>query len=84
MLQAMETEMLSITKIADNIAIIADEFQISKADLFGPCANGTATETSVVDILIEFHPSATITYLLKPAGGTDWDRSKCDSWAGAY
>lgn len=63
MLQTMGTDMLSITKIADNIAIIADEFKISKADLFGSYANGTATETSAVDILIEFHPYVTITLL---------------------
>ena len=55
--------MLSLQKISADVSSIAEEFQISKADLFGSYANGTATENSDVDVLIEFHPSATTTLL---------------------
>ena len=55
--------MLTLPRITEDIAKIAEEFQISKVDLFGSYANGTATEASDVDVLVEFHPSATTTLL---------------------
>lgn len=50
-------KMLSIQKISDEVAVVAKEFSISKAELFGSYANGTATEQSDVDLLVEFHPA---------------------------
>ncbi len=46
--------MLSIEKIIDSVAIIAQEYPIKKANLFGSYANGNNTPDSDVDILVEF------------------------------
>ena len=45
---------LSIEKIIDSVAIIAQEYPIKKANLFGSYANGNNTPESDVDILVEF------------------------------
>lgn len=46
--------MLSIQEIIDNMTIVANEYPIKKAELFGSYANGKSTSDSDVDILLEF------------------------------
>lgn len=46
--------MLSLQEIIDNMEIVANEYPIKKAELFGSYANGEFTADSDVDILIEF------------------------------
>lgn len=46
--------MLNIQEIIYNIEIVAQEFPIKRADLFGSYANGKNTPDSDVDILLEF------------------------------
>ena len=46
--------MLSLQEIIDNMTIVANEYPIKKAELFGSYANGRCTADSDVDILIEF------------------------------
>ena len=49
--------MLSLQEIIDNITIVANEYPIKKAELFGSYANGRSTSDSDVDILLEFTTS---------------------------
>lgn len=49
--------MLSIQEIIDNMTIVANEYPIKKAELFGSYANGKSTSDSDVDILMEFTTS---------------------------
>lgn len=46
--------MLSLQEIIDNMTIVAKEYPIKKAELFGSYANGRNTSDSDVDILLEF------------------------------
>ena len=46
--------MLSLQEIIDNMAIVANEYPIKKAELFGSYADGRFTSDSDVDILMEF------------------------------
>lgn len=45
---------LSVQKIIDNMAVVAKEYPIERAELFGSYANGQSTATSDVDIIMEF------------------------------
>lgn len=58
--------MISIEKMKSEIADIALLYGIKKASLFGSYANGTATEESDVDLLLEFETVSVS--LLKLAG----------------
>lgn len=46
--------MLNIQEIKTQVDLVAKEFPIKKVDLFGSFANGTATQNSDVDFLVEF------------------------------
>ena len=46
--------MLSVQKIIDNMAVVAKEYPIERAELFGSYANGQSTAASDVDIIMEF------------------------------
>ena len=46
--------MLSLKQIKDGISIVATEYPIQKAELFGSYANGSNRPDSDVDLLIEF------------------------------
>ena len=46
--------MLSLEQIKDGISIIATEYPIKKAELFGSYANGSNGSDSDVDLLVEF------------------------------
>ena len=45
---------LSVQKIIDNMAVVAKEYPIERAELFGSYANGQSTTASDVDIIMEF------------------------------
>lgn len=45
---------LSVRKIIDNMAVVAKEYPIERAELFGSYANGQSTAASDVDIIMEF------------------------------
>jgi len=47
--------MLTMKQIADGISVVAQEYPIKKAELFGSYANGTNHAESDVDLLMEFH-----------------------------
>lgn len=46
--------MLNIQEIIYNMGIVAQEYPIKRADLFGSYANGNNTPDSDIDILLEF------------------------------
>ena len=46
---------LSVQKIIDNMAVVAKEYPIERAELFGSYANGQSTAASDVDIIMENH-----------------------------
>ena len=46
--------MLSLEQIKEGISIIATEYPIKKAELFGSYANGSNRPDSDVDLLVEF------------------------------
>ena len=46
--------MLSLEQIKDGISIIATEYPIKKAELFGSYANGSNRPDSDVELLVEF------------------------------
>lgn len=46
--------MVNIEEIKNSISVVGTEFPIKKVELFGSFANGTATQSSDVDFLIEF------------------------------
>ena len=45
---------LSVQKIIDKMAVVAKEYPIERAELFGSYANGQSTAASDVDIIMEF------------------------------
>ncbi|HHU31123.1 MAG: nucleotidyltransferase family protein [Zhaonellaceae bacterium] len=49
--------MISIDKIRSSIENIACKYPIKKISLFGSYADNTATDSSDIDLLIEFFPS---------------------------
>ena len=46
--------MLDLQKISDSVSIVAKEYPIKKAELFGSYASGRNHANSDVDLLIEF------------------------------
>ena len=46
--------MLTHEKICNAIASVADQYSLTRASYFGSYADGTATEQSDLDILVEF------------------------------
>ena len=50
--------MLNISDIINAAHIVANEFNIKNISLFGSYADGTHTEKSDVDLLVEFHTEA--------------------------
>lgn len=50
--------MLNLEEIKKSISIVVNEFPIKRVDLFGSFANGTATQNSDVDFLVEFDADA--------------------------
>jgi len=46
--------MLTTKDIRASILDLVEEYDVKKISVFGSCADGTATETSDVDILVEF------------------------------
>ena len=55
--------MLTLEQIAEAAKIVAAEYPIMRIDLFGSYANGTNTEESDVDILVEFNKNERITLI---------------------
>ena len=55
--------MLTLEQIADAAKAVAAEYPIARIDLFGSYANGTNTEKSDVDILVEFNKGERITLI---------------------
>lgn len=47
--------MLTLQQILDGISLVAQEYPIKKAELFGSYANGTSHPGSDVDLLLEFN-----------------------------
>lgn len=47
--------MLSLEQIKNGISIVAGEYPIKKAELFGSYANGSSRPDSDVDLLVEFN-----------------------------
>ncbi len=45
---------LSFDQIAETVNAVSSEYNITKASLFGSYADGTCTEDSDVDLLVEF------------------------------
>ena len=45
---------LSVQKIIDNMAVVAKEYPIERAELFGSYANRQSTAASAEDIIMEF------------------------------
>ena len=52
--------MLTIEEIKKTVAEIAPKYNLKKVILFGSRANGTATENSDVDLLVEFPKGSTL------------------------
>jgi len=50
--------MLTTETIKERVAPIAKRYDVTRVDLFGSYANGTATSKSDVDFLIEFAPES--------------------------
>lgn len=46
--------MLTLQQIMDGVSLVAQEYPIKKAELFGSYANGTNHADSDVDLLLEF------------------------------
>lgn len=52
--------MLTIDEMKKTIAEIAPQYNLAKVTLFGSRANGTATENSDIDLLVEFPDNSTL------------------------
>ena len=55
--------MLTISQITEAAKTAAAEYPIKRIDLFGSYANGTNTEKSDVDLLVEFSKNARVSLL---------------------
>ena len=56
---------MNIDKIISSVKSAAEQFPIKRAVLFGSQANGTATEESDVDLIIEFSQPITLITIAK-------------------
>ena len=56
---------MSIDEIKNAVLKVVDEYQISRVVLFGSHANGTATHSSDVDLIVEFSSPVTLVTLSK-------------------
>ena len=56
---------MSIDEIKDAVLKVVDEYRISRVVLFGSRANGTATPSSDVDLIVEFSSPVTLITLSK-------------------
>ena len=56
--------MLTIEDIKRTVAEIAPKYNLKKVTLFGSRANGTATENSDVDLIVEFETRAVSLFTL--------------------
>ena len=52
--------MKNIEQIKDLIAQIAPEYNIKRVNLFGSYAEGTATNRSDIDLLVEYHQTPSL------------------------
>jgi len=59
----VETRTITIDEIKNSVAGIAERYGIKRAVLFGSYASGSQTESSDIDILVEFLTTATATLL---------------------
>ena len=50
--------MLTIAEISNAVALVADEYGINRIMLFGSYADGSNTDESDVDLLVEFNSEA--------------------------
>lgn len=50
--------MLTIAEISNAVALVADEYGIKRIMLFGSYADGSNTDESDVDLLVEFNSEA--------------------------
>ena len=57
--------MLTIEDIKKTVAEIAPKYNLKKVTLFGSRANGTATENSDVDLLVEFPKGSSLFDLIR-------------------
>ena len=55
---------LSLDTISKGIKKISNEYPIKKVTLFGSYADGSFTEESDVDLLVEFHTQAVSLFML--------------------
>ena len=56
---------MSIDEIKNAVLKVVDEYRISRVVLFGSRANGTATPSSDVDLIVEFNSPVTLITLSK-------------------
>ena len=56
--------MLTIEEIKKTVAEIAPKYNLKKVTLFGSRANGTATDSSDVDLIVEFETRAVSLFTL--------------------
>ena len=52
--------MLTIEEIKKTVAEIAPKYNLKKVTLFGSRANGTATENSDIDLIVDFPEGSTL------------------------
>lgn len=71
---------LSINQISDGVRKVAEEYPLKKVILFGSYADGTCTDSSDVDFLVEFEQPnvsllmlAALKYSMQDALGKDVD-----------
>ena len=56
---------MSIDEIKNAVLKVVDEYRISRVVLFGSRANGTATPSSDIDLIVEFSAPVTLITLSK-------------------
>jgi hypothetical protein len=56
---------MTTEKIAEIISGIAEEYCIKNVKLFGSRANGTSSENSAVDLIVEFYSPVTLITISK-------------------
>jgi len=70
--------MLTIDRIKTAASRLADYYPIKKVSLFGSYAEGTADETSDIDLLIEFHAPSVSLFTLSDIKSAMEDELKKD------